>query len=152
MTGEGLTYLERKRERVECRDCGKELVMGSLDIHGMTQNIKTKERWWNWTDAATGGRGGEPTTYRIEFPKGGERECPVEGCLGRARTRTAMKVHFWHRHVRDVVIILGEGNLPHPICPRCDILVPWRSLNGCHKTTAMYRSGADRKRRRLAKA
>ena len=55
MTGEGLTYLERKRERLECRDCGKELVMGSLDIHGMTQHIKTKERWWNWTDAATGG-------------------------------------------------------------------------------------------------
>ena len=81
---------------------------------------------------------------------GGTRECPVEGCPGRAGTRTAMRVHFWRRHVRDVVIILEEGNLPHPNCPRCDMLVPWRSLNGKHKSTAMCRSGAERKRRRLA--
>ena len=30
------------------------------------------------------------------------------------------------------------------------MLVPWRSLNGRHKSTGMYRSGAERKRRRLA--
>ena len=30
------------------------------------------------------------------------------------------------------------------------MLVPWRSLNGRHKSTAMCRSGAERKRRRLA--
>ena len=94
MTGEGLTYLERKRERVECRDCGKELAAGSLDIHRMPQHGKTRERWWNWTDAATGVRGEEPTTYRIVFPKGETQECPVEGCPGRARTRMAMRVHF----------------------------------------------------------
>ena len=49
MTGEGLTYLERKQERVECRDCGMELAAGSLDIHRMTQHGKPKERLWNWT-------------------------------------------------------------------------------------------------------
>ena len=119
MTGEGLAYLERKQEQVECRDYGKELAAGSLDIHRMTQHRKTKERWWNCTDAATGGRGEDPTTtYRIEFPKGGTRECPVEGCLGRAGTRTAMRVHVWRRHVRDVVVILEEGKLPHPRCTR----------------------------------
>ena len=69
-----------------------------MGIHCMTLHRKTKEIWWNWTNAATGGRGEDPkTTYRIEFPKGGTRECPVEGCPGRAGTRTAMKVH------RDVV-------------------------------------------------
>ena len=94
--------------------------------------------------------GGEPTTYRIEFPKGGTRECPVEGCPGRVGTRTEMRVNFWRRHVQDVVIILEEGNLPHPRCPRCDMLVPWRSLNGRHKSTAMCRSGAERKRWQLA--
>ena len=67
----------------------------------------------------------------------------MEGCPGRARTR---------RHVQDVVIILEEGNLPHPRCPRCDMLVPWRSLNGHHKNTAICRSWADRKRWRLAEA
>ena len=63
-----------------------------------------------------------------------------------------MRVHFWRRHVRDVVIILEEGNLPHPRCLRCDMFVPWRALNGRHKTTEMCRSGADKKRRRLAEA
>ena len=74
----------------------------------------------------------------------------MEGCPGRAGTPAAMRVHFWCRHVWDVVIILEEGNFPHPRCPRCDMLVPWRSLNGRHKSTAMCRSGAERKRRQLA--
>ena len=74
----------------------------------------------------------------------------MEGCPGRAGTRTAMRVHFWCRHVRDIIIILEEGNLPHPRCSRCDMLVPWRSVNGRHKNTAMCRSGAERKRRQLA--
>ena len=63
-----------------------------------------------------------------------------------------MRVHFWRRHVRDTVIILEEGNLPHPRCENCGSLVPWRALNGRHKDTAMCRSGAERKRRRLAEA
>ena len=32
------------------------------------------------------------------------------------------------------------------------MLVPWRALNGCHKNTEMCRSGAEKKRRRLAEA
>ena len=99
-----------------------------------------------------GGGGGEPQTYRIEFPKGGSKACPVEGCPERAGTRTAMRVHFWRRHVRDIVIILKEGNLPHPRFPRCEMFVPWRSLNGSNKSKEMCRGGADKKRRRLAEA
>ena len=38
MTGEGPTFMERKRERVECRDCGKEVAAGSLDSHRMSQH------------------------------------------------------------------------------------------------------------------
>ena len=86
-------------------------------------------------DAATGGE--EKKTYRMEFPKGGTQDCPFEGCPGRAGTRTAMRVHFWRRHVRDTVIILEEVKLPHPQCEKCDMLVPWRALNGRHKDTAM---------------
>ena len=118
MTGEGPTYGERKIEWVECGDCGKGIAAGSLDTHRMVQHGKAKAESWSWTDAATGGGGGEPTTYRIEFLKRGTRECTVEGCPGRAGTRTAMRIHFCRRHVRDVVIILEEGNLPHPRCPR----------------------------------
>ena len=76
----------------------------------------------------------------------------MEGCPGREGTRTAMRVHFWRRHVWDIIIILEEGNLPHPRCTNCDMLVPWRSLNGHHKSTEMCRSGENRKKRRLAEA
>ena len=88
----------------------------------------------------------------MEFPKGGTQDCPVEGCPGRAGTRTAMRMHFCRRHVWDTVIILEEGNLPHPRCENCDMLVPWRALNGRHKDTSMCKSGVERKRRRLAEA
>ena len=73
MMGEVLTYLERKRERVECRDCGKEMAMGSLDTHRMSQHGKTKERRWTWNDAATGGgrrRGANNISDRV--PQGGD--------------------------------------------------------------------------------
>ena len=63
-----------------------------------------------------------------------------------------MQVHFWRRHVRDIVIILEEGNLPHTRCTNCDMFVSWRSLNGHHKSTEMCRGGADNKRRRMAEA
>ena len=55
MTGEGPTYQERKRERVECGDCGKGIAAGSLDANRMVQHGKSKEERWSWTDAATGG-------------------------------------------------------------------------------------------------
>ena len=150
MTGDGPTPRERKREIVTCGDCGQEMAAGSLDSHRMTQHGKARERKWAWTDADMGGE--EQQTYRMELPKGGTKACPFEGCPGRAGTRTAMRVHFWRRHERDTVIVLEEGNLPHPRCENCYMLVPWRALNGRHKNTAMCKSGVERKRRRLAEA
>ena len=55
-----------------------------------------------------------------------------------------MRVHFWRSHERDTVIILEEGNLPHPRYENRDMLVPWRALNGRHKDTAMCKSGTER--------
>ena len=62
-----------------------------------------------------------------------------------------MRVQFVHRHVQDTVVMLEEGNLPHPRCPRCDMQVPRKALNGLHLGTAQCAKGAERKRRRLAK-
>ena len=47
-----------------------------------------------------------------------------------------MQVQFLHRHVLNIVAILDEGNLPHPQCARCDMLIPWRALNSRHPDTA----------------
>ena len=35
MTGEGPKYRDRQKERVECRDCGKEMAARSLASHRM---------------------------------------------------------------------------------------------------------------------
>ena len=89
----------------------------------------------------------------MAFPaKGGLRICPVERCPGQAATRTEMRVHFLHRHVLDTVVILEEGNFPHPRCTRSDILFPRQELNGRKPATAQCTRGAERKRRRLAEA
>ena len=61
-----------------------------------------------------------------------------------------MQVHFVHRHVHDTVVMLEEGNSPHPRCPMCDMQVPRKVLNGRHLGTAQCAKGAERKRRRLA--
>ena len=66
--------------------------------------------------------------------------------------RTAMQVHFVHRNVLDTVVILEEGNSPHPRCAWCDMQVPWRALNGRNPGTSQCHKGAERKRRRLAEA
>ena len=63
-----------------------------------------------------------------------------------------MRVHFVHRHVLETVVILEEGNSPHPRCARCEMLVPRWALNVRHLDTAQCKKGAEQKRRRLAEA
>ena len=118
--------------------------------HRVTQHGWAAEERWSWEASATGG---EPQTYRMSFlTKEGPRSCPVEVCTVQAGTRTAMRMHFFNRHVQDIVIILEEGNLPHPRCPRCDMLVPWRVLNSRHHATAQCAKGAEQKMRRMVEA
>ena len=56
-----------------------------------------------------------------------------------------MRVHLWHRHVRDTVVILEKGNFPHPRCSLCDIMVPWRYLSRTHQQTTQCKKGAKQK-------
>ena len=88
----------------------------------------------------------------MDFPKGGRQQCPVEGCPGVSETRAVMRVHFVHRHIHNTVVILEEGNLPLSWCPRCDLQVSRKALNGRHLETNQCRMGAERKLRRLAAA
>ena len=70
------------------------------------------------TELEKSATGEDPRKYCMAFyAKGRQQSCLVEGCPGRAATRTAMRVHFMHRHVLETVVILEEGNLPHPLCP-----------------------------------
>ena len=55
-----------------------------------------------------------------------------------------------HRHVLDTMVMLEEGNSPHPWCARCDMQVPQRAMNVRHPGTAQCAKGAERKIWRLA--
>ena len=74
----------------------------------------------------------------------------MEGCPGRVATRTEIWVHFVHRNVLDTMVMLEEGNSPHPLCARRYMEVPRRALTGRHPGTAQCLKGAERKRQRLA--
>ena len=80
------------------------------------------------------------------------QSCPVKGCPDQVATRTVMRVHFLNRHVLNTVVILEEGNSPHPRCSRCNMLVPRRDLNDRHPATSKCERGEEQKRRRLAEA
>ena len=81
-------------------------------------------KWEGDVIAGPAAPGGEPQTYRMYFlTTGGLRNFPVEGCWGQSETQTAMWVNFLHRHVHDNMIILEEGKLPQPQCPRYNMLV-----------------------------
>ena len=67
-----------------------------------------------------------------------------------AVTWTAIRVHFWHRNVRDTVVILKEGNFPHSKYPLWDTLMPWYSLNGLNNSRAQCKQDLEQKLRRLA--
>ena len=133
---------------MECKECGEQLEVGSMSIHMMNRYGKAvgqRRQWKTMTENRV------PQEYRMSFPeKGGVRRCPVEGCPGKLATRTSMWLHFVHRHDLDTVVMLEEGNFPHPRCARFDIQVPRRALNERHPGTAQCAKGAERKIRRLA--
>ena len=106
--GVGPSNRYRCKDQVACGKCGEMLEVGSLSSHLMTQHASAEERQRQWTTTAA--RSG-PQSYQMSFPtKGGPHKCPVEGCPGRMATRTAMRVHFVHRHVLNTVVIMEEGN------------------------------------------
>ena len=112
------------------------------------QNQHGVEKGGSGQEGDKEGGGNKPRTFRTVFPEiAGLMPCPVKGFIGKAVTWTAMWVHFWYRHVRDTVVILEEGNLPHPRFPLCEIMVTWRSLNRMHRRIAQCRKGSDWKQR-----
>ena len=127
------------------------MAAGSLTIHLMTQHGRVAETRRRWR-TPTAGAG--PQNFRMKLPaKEGLRRCPVEGCLGHAAARTAMRLHFLHRHVLNTVIIMEEGNPPHHSAPDATCFPPSgpECQAPCH--SPVYQgSGAERKRRRLAEA
>ena len=74
LTGEGRSYREQQRDRVECEECCEQLAVGSMLSHLMTRQGKAAGRRRQWT-TQTEDRAQE---YWMSFPeKGGPQRCPV---------------------------------------------------------------------------
>ena len=107
-------------KKVLCPECGEDLAKGSLVAHCQTQYGMAKGG--SIQEGENEDRVNNPRTFRMEFPaKAVPMPYPVEGCSGRAMMGTAMWVHFWHRHFQETVVILEEGNTPHPRFPLFDM-------------------------------
>ena len=145
MTGEGDSYRARKRARINCPQCGKEMAHGSLPQHLLTQHGMIEDPT-NWLDAP----GRQPAAYRVSHPTGSRRKCPVDGCPGVSNSRDALRRHFLYRHPQDSLVILEEGSHPLPRCELCGMHVPYSALNGRHRHSRTCREGVDRRRQRNA--
>ena len=48
ITGEGTTYQECQKGRVQCRECGEEMAAISVEVYRMTQYGQAVEARWSW--------------------------------------------------------------------------------------------------------
>ena len=93
---------------------------------------------------------GIPTQYRVSFPAIlALLRFPVEGCRGTSSSKTNLRLNFAYRHPQNIIVILEEGNKPHPRCFQCEMFVPQEAINQAHPTSAMCRSCRERNRSRL---
>ena len=67
----------------------------------------------------------------------GSVECLIIGCRGWKMIFTNLKIYFVHRHVKDMIVTLDEGNRPHPHFPNYDMFVPWLVLKKRHPENAL---------------
>ena len=113
MTGERLSYRMHQRERPQCPECATDLVARSLTAQHQSQNgIGRGPQWENIPLPA------DPLINRASLPNMvGSVGCPVKGCRGRVTGRTNLRIHFVYRHMQDMIVIMEEGNFPHPHCP-----------------------------------
>ena len=76
ITGEGNSYKEWQRERVECAECGEQMAVRSMLSHLMTRHRKAAGRRGQWKTQTED----EAQVYRMSSPtKGGPWQFPVEG-------------------------------------------------------------------------
>ena len=150
ITGEGPTYRERHKGRVQCGECRGE---DGGRVFGGSQDDSAWESGRGATDLEKLGHGGRAADLSNGLStQGSPAELPVGGMHGPSGNEDGNSGSFLNRHVLDTMVILEEGNLPHPRCTQCNILVPRRTLNSRYPSTAKCARGAERKMRRLAEA
>ena len=144
LSGVGETYLECKRRKVLCSECGKELQEGSLAHHLLAlHNVYQRPHKRQCLAAVPQ----DPVEYRVSLPGQTMVFCPVPECVVQSDTRDRLRRHFAFKHYRDIIIIEEEGAFPR--CNLCDMFVSPTSLAGRHQVTKRCQTGALRKQKRI---
>ena len=74
-------------------------------------------------------RKGTLVHYRVSFNTTlSQLRGPVEVFWGTSSSWTNLRVQFAHRKPRSRILILEEGNQPHPRCSQCGMFVPREAL------------------------
>jgi hypothetical protein len=146
-TGAGHTYQERLKHSVQCLHCPATFKLGSLKthvrrLHGMELSEDSLH-----SDSATL-TATSLTPYRLSFPQGTTKHCPVALCHGRFKTHDGLRRHFMTHHPLDSLCILEEGGQPLPRCPQCDMHVSYTALNKNHPTSQTCKRGTALKQQR----
>jgi len=140
--GQGDTFREHRRQRVQCELCGVGLAQGSLAHHRLRMHgLVTVDD----VDPPL-----PPISYRVSFPTlTRSRTCPVEGCSERLSCRDSLRRHFVYRHSADTLCILEEGSHPLPKCELCGMHVKHSASR--HRTSQICRDGQTRRAQRDAR-
>ena len=108
MDGVGPSYRARKRQRLSCDICGKEMAANSLMKHMQMQH-GTEPAFEVPVEEAP-----QPTCIQFTYPDGepGTRhECPMPDCSGTFTDKATLRRDFSHRHRGVVVHLTGESSL-----------------------------------------
>jgi hypothetical protein len=135
----GLTYNARKRRKILCTYCQKEMQERHLPSHLLHKHNIYPDVTAPGSVAVSLGRASAP--YLISMPQRRMSvSCPVEGCPACVSDRFGLRRHFMFRHPACTLAILEEGLVPLPRCPLCRMHLPLASVR-THTSTALCRQG-----------
>ena len=120
--------------------------MAELEEEFLVAHRQTQHRIIWWPQWAATPPTPPPILKRVSFFGAfGLMGFPVEGCRGRALTRTNLWNNSVNLHVQDAIVILEEVNCPYPLFHPCDMFFTWVAMNKHHTTTALCIWVAERK-------
>jgi hypothetical protein len=136
MLGEGESYQERKKRKLQCPECGTYMAEQYLPTHWeMHHDVpRTCKETSLCLEDTTG-------HFTINMGKSDRGYCTVPGCpasVSGIKTSFNMQRHFMARHNTATVTISCEGPLPQ--CPKCNMHV--ENVND-HQKTATCKKGTQ---------
>ena len=126
LEGHGETYSQRKRRRIDCVECGRDLAVGSVTSHMRSQH--------GMEPVPPGPAAPLSHTHYADVYRQTRRHpitCPVPDCIYSARSENLLRRHFATRHPGDTFQVRGEiFNAP---CERCGMQVAPNNLARGHR-------------------